>query len=105
MTKHADTNPAETGIVAFFASGETHTYDTVLLVPSWVVAGPSSPLDTTLCALGIREYSGANECDMCHARGAFTDENDTVYCARCLLPGGDSYGVVQSRMVTFVPFD
>jgi hypothetical protein len=102
---------------AYFASPDTASFPAVMLVPSWVVSGPREPQDKTAddlapCALGItysQEWSealgGADECDVCHDRAAAWDENGTAYCARHLFAEGDTYGVVLTSLVTFLPYD
>lgn len=102
---------------AYFASPETRLSDLVILVPTWVVSGPREPAsktsdDLALCAVGLtldpvagEALGGAEECDVCGIPASAWDEGGTAYCARCLIPGGDTYGVVQSRLVEWVEWD
>ena len=91
-------------VPCFFATGDTATYPLCVLVPLWVVAGPSYRDSSVPCAIGMRYHTAVpwRSCDMCATPAVAKDENGTLYCHACLVPGGDTYGVVQTRFLQFV---
>lgn len=115
VPRHAATEAEPQGwaIPAHYLTPDTIRCTHVMLVPLWV-AGigdyTSGSADALPLAVGIvyRDEEGDFPvvCDTClHADATAMDEQGTTYCAACLMPNGEQYGIVQTSRVLFVPAD